>query len=51
MAMPAQQELAPHGDGANSRSRELWTEALTIFEEIGDPRSEEVRAWLAELDA
>jgi hypothetical protein len=43
-------EMASDGDGANGRARELWTQALAIFEEIGDPRSDEVRTWLAELD-
>jgi hypothetical protein len=50
VAMPAHQPLAAGGDGSNGSARELWTEALAIFEEIGDPRSEEVRTWLAELD-
>jgi hypothetical protein len=51
LAIPAQPELVRGFDGANNkRVRDLWTQVLIIFEEIGDPRSEEVRSWLAELD-
>ena len=32
-----------------TRARELWEEALHIYEEIEDPHAEWVRGWLREL--
>jgi tetratricopeptide (TPR) repeat protein len=36
--------------GDVARARELWEEALRIFEEIEDPHAEWVRRWLGELE-
>jgi len=35
--------------GNPTRARELWEQALRIYEAIQDPNTERVRAWLAEL--
>jgi len=35
------------GDAA--RARDLWQQALRIYEAIEDPNAERVRGWLAEL--
>jgi tetratricopeptide (TPR) repeat protein len=46
-------DLVEGGDAVTTgraHARELWTQALSIYEEIQDSRSEEVRGWLAELD-
>jgi hypothetical protein len=45
-AQPAQP--APSG---REQARALWREALAIYEELGDPQGEDVRARLAALDA
>ena len=48
-AQPAQPaQPAPSG---REQARELWREALAIYEELGDPQGEDVRARLAALDA
>ena len=36
--------------GDPSRARELWEQALRIYEAIQDPNAERVRGWLAGMD-
>ena len=37
------------GQGELARARQLWEQALDIFESIEDPNAEQVRGWLDEL--
>ena len=42
--------LLAEGQGELAHARELWEQALRIFEAIEDPNAERVRGWLKELN-
>jgi len=41
--------LLARDQGDAARARDLWQQALRIYEAIEDPNAERVRGWLAEL--
>ena len=50
--LAARRELGAYQEEVDAtRARQLWTEALAIFEAVDDPYADELRQWLAELEA